>query len=154
MGVVPIERMVASFQPAPRWPPAPRIEAAVHDGPPEAAPPIKPLAAVVDRARNGGRDLVPPGCRHVILRFSTVGGLHHDTIPTAGGRRQARCVIICGCRALYFAPCVPIAHLRRLDAKIPRSGRIAGAVSLAPWHRRIRGRWIRPTRADLSARVS
>src|ERR1700682_2640466 len=102
MGVVPIERMVAIFQEASGWPAAPRIEAAVNHGPPDAVAPIVPLAAIVDRGRNRRGDSLQLRSRTNIRRFWTVGGLHRHTIPKPRGRRQARCVIICACEALYF----------------------------------------------------
>src|SRR5471030_3461773 len=102
MGVVPIKRVIAVFQEASGWPAAPRIEAAVNDGPPDAVAPILPLAAIVACGRNRRGDSLQARSRTSIRRFWAVGGLHPDTIPKPKGRRQARCVIMCACEALYF----------------------------------------------------
>src|ERR1700722_9375153 len=102
MGVVPIERVVALFQEASGWPAAPRIEAAVNDRPPDAVAPVIPLAAIVVRRGSCRGDSRQLGGRARIRRFWTVGGLHRDTIPLPKGPRQARCVIMCACEALYF----------------------------------------------------
>src|SRR5260370_42008657 len=99
MGVVPIERVVAVLPEASGWPTAPRIEAAVNDGPPEAVAPIMPLAAIVARERNRRGDSLRLRSRTRIRRFLTVGGLPRDTIPEPQGRRQRRSGIIWSCEA-------------------------------------------------------
>src|SRR6266567_7460346 len=101
---MPIERMVADFRGASRWPAASGVEAAVKDGPPETAAAIRSPAALAVRGGHRRGDFPRLHGHTKIRRCWTVGGLHLHTIPKPMGRRQARCVIMRACEALFFCP--------------------------------------------------